>query len=195
MANSTIDNMIAIRVLHMLVQPFNRTEAYKLGIIDTNGKNLIPTRNFNSSTQHDAYNYLTRFVFNLKRLLAKLPGGDNLFKNFVAAMLLIKENKDFSDQVNELKLSKIIDMLEQGVVFVEESLLAEKLIMEEFSGGVGVVAATPFSSVAGSLGSPVAMSGVGPVNKTGPEVSTDVQFPLEKKKILKRKKSIEGTKV
>ena len=192
MASSIVDNLIALHVLKTLVVPFEKTQAFKLGIIDRHGKNLIPTSKFTKPEQYNAYNYLTRFVFNLKKLLARLPGGDNMLKNFVAALLLLKENKDESDQINEFKLYKIMDMIDEGVIFVEETLLAKRLISEQLGGAsaVGVVASTPFSSVAGSLGSPLPMSGV-PTNVTGPKVSTDVQFPIQKKKVLRPKKPVE----
>ena len=34
-------NLIAFKILTMLVTPFKETDAYKLGIIDENGMNLI----------------------------------------------------------------------------------------------------------------------------------------------------------
>ena len=33
-----VDNLVAYRILSMLVTPFDETEAYKLGIIDAHGK-------------------------------------------------------------------------------------------------------------------------------------------------------------
>ncbi len=36
-----IDLLITYRVIKMLVTPFDRTDAYKLGIIDKNGKVLM----------------------------------------------------------------------------------------------------------------------------------------------------------
>ena len=39
-----IDALIAYRVLKLLVTPFNKTKAFKLGIIDDKGKVLIKMR-------------------------------------------------------------------------------------------------------------------------------------------------------
>ena len=57
---------------------FNRTQAFKMGIIDDKGKVLIKSKDFvkTFSSQdllkaRKAYTLLIRFVFNLKRLLAK----------------------------------------------------------------------------------------------------------------------------
>ena len=39
-----IDAVIAYRILKLLVTPFNKTQAYKLGIIDDKGKVLIKSK-------------------------------------------------------------------------------------------------------------------------------------------------------
>ena len=68
-----IDALIAYRVLKLLVTPFNRTNAYKFGIIDDKGKVLIKSKDLpNSGPKREAYTLLIRFVFNLKRLLSKV---------------------------------------------------------------------------------------------------------------------------
>lgn len=183
---STVDNLIAIHVLKMLVEPFVKTKAFKLGIIDAHGKNLIPTEKFTKSEQYDAYNYLTRFVFNLKKLLARLPGGDNMLKSFVAALLLLKENKNESDQVNEFKLNKIMTMLDEGVLFVEETLLAKKLINEEMvSGNTGITGIPISTGSVGGLGVPMITPGQAPTNKVGDGTAVSLD-PLTAYSILNK---------
>ena len=39
-----IDSLIAFRILKLLVVPFNKTKAFKFGIIDDKGKVLIKMR-------------------------------------------------------------------------------------------------------------------------------------------------------
>lgn len=126
-----VDNLIAYRVLSMLVKPFNETDAYKLGIIDGEGNNLIKARDLTTSDQKAAYNYLHRLVFNLKRLLNKLPGGDSKFKNLIAALFLIKESYASKTPINEYRLQHIVDILNQGYVLVEEQLTVEEFLMCE----------------------------------------------------------------
>ena len=41
-----IDALVAYRVIKLLVTPFNKTQAYKMGIIDEKGKVLIKSRDF-----------------------------------------------------------------------------------------------------------------------------------------------------
>ena len=70
-----IDALIAYRLLKLLVTPFKRTKAYKMGIIDEKGKVLIKSKeikNLKPASKRlearKAYTLLIRFVFNLKRL-------------------------------------------------------------------------------------------------------------------------------
>lgn len=125
-----IDNLIAYRILTRLVKPFTDTDAFKLGIIDEKGKNLIKPSRFTRSEQYDAYTYLDRLVFNMKRIINRLPGGENKLKNIVAALFLIREYHDSKDRTTSLMEERYIRLLEklenENVVLVEEELTVNK---------------------------------------------------------------------
>ena len=87
-----IDALIAYRVLKLLVTPFNRTKAFKFGIIDDKGKVLIKSKDLpNSGPQREAYTLLIRFVFNLKKLLGKVGIRGPLGTSAAAALAFFKE--------------------------------------------------------------------------------------------------------
>ena len=93
-----IDAVIAYRVVKLLVTPFNRTEAFKMGIIDDKGKVLIKSKDFlkTFSSQElpkarKAYTMLIRFVFNLKRLLSKVGVRGPITTAAAAALAFFKE--------------------------------------------------------------------------------------------------------
>jgi len=87
-----IDALIAYRVLKLLVTPFNRSKAFKLGIIDDKGKVLIKSKDLpNSGPQREAYTLLIRFVFNLKKLLGKVGIRGPLGTSAAAALAFFKE--------------------------------------------------------------------------------------------------------
>ena len=65
-----IDLIITYRVVKMLVTPFEKTEAFKRGIIDADGKVLRKFKTVKGS-ERKHYTMLHRFVFNLKRILAR----------------------------------------------------------------------------------------------------------------------------
>lgn len=127
-----VDNLIAYRILSMLVTPFDKTPAYRLGIIDEKGKILRKMSELRTDEERNAYTYLHRLVFNLKRILIKLPGGDSKLKNIVAAFFLIKEcyEKNDSTALLEEKYMVILEKLEQkNITLVEEELFVEEFMI------------------------------------------------------------------
>ena len=87
-----IDSLIVFRFLKLLVTPFKDTKAYELGIIDERGKNLRKARKLNTEEEREAYTILHRLVFNIKKLIEKVPGGKTKLGSYAAALFLIKEH-------------------------------------------------------------------------------------------------------
>jgi hypothetical protein len=98
---SAADLVYTIRFLKLLVTPFDQTEAFKAGIIDEDG-NKNKDFNLNSTDDREAYrSHYTpfhRLVFNLKRIMAKAPGGQSVVARYGAALALIKEHGELSDK-------------------------------------------------------------------------------------------------
>jgi len=92
--NRGVDLLITYRIVKMLSTPFNKQDAFKYGIIDDKGTVLRKFRTITSPKEKRAYTLLHRFVFNLKRLLAKAGVRGALGSFAVAAALLFKENKE-----------------------------------------------------------------------------------------------------
>ena len=141
MASRIVDNLIAYRVLYMLVTPFTDTKAYKLGIIDKDGKTLRKSSTLKTSEERDAFTYLNRLVFNLKKIINKLPGGDSRMKNLIAALWLVKEYYETNDRNTSLmeeRLRRAVERVNEGVVLVEEEIAVNKFLQsfsEEGEGG------------------------------------------------------------
>jgi len=115
-----IDLIITYRVVKMLVTPFNKFEAFKLGFIDENGKVLVKMKDVKGTPKH--YTMLHRFVFNLKRILKKVGLGSRLGSFAVALALLIKEDKSMAQHK---------DLLESAVVtYLKEENLYDMLLNE-----------------------------------------------------------------
>jgi hypothetical protein len=82
--------------------------------------------------ERNAYTYLHRLVFNLKRILIRLPGGDNKLKNIVAALFLIKEcyeKNDTTALLEEKYLDILRNMEEKNITLAEEEILVEEFLM------------------------------------------------------------------
>ena len=133
-----IDNLIAYKILKMLVTNFTDTEAYKLGIIDAKGKNLRKANTLTTTQEKDAYNFLDRLVFNMKKIINRLPGGENKTKSLVAALWLVKETYESGSRSTAMmqeKFNKLLTMLENKVSLVEEEILVNKFLSEEGDAG------------------------------------------------------------
>ena len=109
-----IDALVAYRVLKLLVTPFNKTKAYALGIIDEKGKVLKKSREIKDQQERNAYTLLIRFVFNLKRMLAKVGIRGPLGSSAAAAIAFFKEEHGENPEV-EKEVYKYLK--EQGFEF------------------------------------------------------------------------------
>lgn len=108
LANRAGDLYFTFRFLKLLTTPWTDTEAYKLGLIDDNGKRL-KSKKIQSSEEKDAYTSFMRVVFNMKRLIQKLPGGSSKIASYASALLLIREEMGVTDKGIE-KLVKEMDL-------------------------------------------------------------------------------------
>ena len=104
------DMVYAIRFLKLLVTPFKKTEAFKQGLVDENGyRTEIPIE---TNDQRSAFTIFHRLVFNVKRLLGKVPGGKSTLGSYAAALFLIKENSELSEEEIKAVMSEVLDAQE-----------------------------------------------------------------------------------
>ena len=93
---TAIDLFVTYRFIKLLVTPFNKTEAFKLGIIDDKGiRQVVPgtTQPTKLSTikERNAYTVLHKLVFNIKRIFARVPGLGSKVGTYAAALFLLKD--------------------------------------------------------------------------------------------------------
>ena len=86
------------KFLRILTQPFDETDAFKLGIIDEKGKILKKHKKLKTTEEKDSYTLMHRLVWKLKRLMEKIPFGKSRLASYAAALWLIKEEKTFDVQ-------------------------------------------------------------------------------------------------
>jgi hypothetical protein len=91
------DLAYAFRFVRMMVMDWSSWDAYKLGIIDENGKR---NRNVKIDTDEkkSAYTPFIRLAANIKRLVAKIPGGGSKLGSFASALYLIKERFNLTEK-------------------------------------------------------------------------------------------------
>jgi hypothetical protein len=118
----------------MLVTNFEDTEAFKLGIIDAKGKNIRKANTLQTSNERDAYTYLNRLVFNVKKIINRLPGGESKMKSLVAALWLVKEQYQSGNRSTAMlqeKFDNIMKMMDNRVSLVEEEIIVKKFLDED----------------------------------------------------------------
>lgn len=140
-----IDNVIALRIIYLLVQPFEQTDAFKLGLIDANGNKL---KKATTPEEKKSTSMLHRLVWNLKRIINMAPGGSSRIGSMVAAYILVKEayEQDIPESASTEFFNENFDRV-WNLPFEERELVEDafSVLLED-----------------------------APVNSTGPAVSTDV---------------------
>ena len=101
LASRAGDLFYTFRFIKLLVTNWTDTDAFKLGIIDENGKR-IKTKKVTTPEEKSAYTTFHRLVYNVKRLI---PGGSKKLVSLASALYLIKENLGISDK----NLNKILE--------------------------------------------------------------------------------------
>ena len=104
-----IDLFVTYRFIKLLVTPFEKTDAYKLGIIDENGNRIMPPpkggvrqtkpASLNTTEEKNAYTILHKLVFNIKKIFAKVPGLRTKLGTYAAALFLLKDT--FKESVDD----------------------------------------------------------------------------------------------
>ena len=120
---SAIDLFVTYRFIRLLTTPFEKTDAFKLGIIDKAGNRVLQkgttlATELNTAEERNAYTILHKLVFNIKKIFAKVPGLRTKVGTYAAALFLLKDT--FKEHVEdpavfEKEFMKYLQ--EQGVEF------------------------------------------------------------------------------
>jgi len=116
-----IDLFVAYRFLRILTTPWEDQEAYKLGIIDKDGKLLRKRNTLKTDAEKKSFTLLHRLIFNLKRILHKIPVVRSKIGTYATALYLLKQH--FAGQVeNEDTIEKAFTgwLVDNGYLTKEE---------------------------------------------------------------------------
>ena len=100
-----VDLFVTYRFLKLLTTPFEKTDAFKLGIIDKDGhriklpKSTKPAVELTTSELKNSYTILHKLIFNIKKLFAKVPGLRTKVGTYAAALFLLKDT--FKEHVED----------------------------------------------------------------------------------------------
>ena len=94
---SAIDLFVAYRFIRILTTPFEKSDAFKFGIIDKKGNRIKkensskPAVELTTSELKNSYTILHKLVFNIKKIFAKVPGVKTKVGTYAAALFLLKD--------------------------------------------------------------------------------------------------------
>ena len=110
------------RFIKTLTTPWEKTDAYAMGIIDKDGNPLKKSSQLRTSREKDSYTVFHRLVFNLKRIFTRLPFARSALGSYAAAMFLLKENTAMSDTQIEDALKKVFGDIDEDIVISESNM-------------------------------------------------------------------------
>lgn len=99
-----VNLFVLYKIIKELTTPFADSKAFELGVIDEKGKLL---KSPSTKKEKEAYSPFHRFIFNIKRILARV-GLESKMATFAAALFLLKEENCEEYTEGEL-LEKIYD--------------------------------------------------------------------------------------
>lgn len=85
------DAFIAYQFIKILATPWEKSKAFEMGIVDENGKQLKKSGQLKTTEEKKSYTIFHRLIFNVKRLLEKLPFGKTKLASYATALALLKE--------------------------------------------------------------------------------------------------------
>ncbi len=104
-----IDLFVTYRFIKLLVTPFEKTDAFRLGIIDKDGARVMPPpiagvrqtkpEPLRTTEEKNAYTILHKLVFNIKKIFGKVPGLRTKLGTYAAALFLLKDT--FKESVDD----------------------------------------------------------------------------------------------
>ena len=104
-----VDLFVTYRFIKLLTTPFEKTDAYKLGIIDEKGNRIMPPpkggvrqtkpASLGTTAEKNAYTILHKLIFNIKKIFGKVPGLRTKVGTYAAALFLLKDT--FKESVDD----------------------------------------------------------------------------------------------
>ena len=132
-----VDLFVTYRFIKLLTTPFNKTDAYKYGIIDDKGNRIREDNStrvkveLTTSTLKNSYTILHKLVFNIKKIFSKLPLLKSKIGTYAAALFLLKDTfkehvedpdmfeKEFMKYLKEHKIELDREISEEVIGFGE----------------------------------------------------------------------------
>jgi hypothetical protein len=132
-----IDQVMVYRFIKLMATPFKQWKAYSLGIIDKDGNQLKQISELKTQAEHDAFGYIQLLGLNLRRILAKVAGGNAIIGSLAGVLLLMREQP------------KLVHKEEELLDYIHEAMELHESYITEDGGDVAPVNTAGSGHVAG----------------------------------------------
>ncbi len=126
-----IDLFVTYRFLKLLTTPFEKQDAFKLGIIDKDGNRIkkpnstLPAVDLATAELKNSYTILHKLVFNIKKIFSKVPGLRTKVGTYAAALFLLKDT--FKESVDDPDMfeKEFINYLKENNIVLDDEISEE----------------------------------------------------------------------
>ena len=118
-----IDLFVTYRFIKLLVTPFEKTDAYKMGIVDKDGNRT--DKKLYKVDERNAYTVLHKLVFNIKKIFGKVPGLRTKLGTYAAALFLLKDT--FKEHIEDPQMfeKEFLKFLKENNIELDDSISEE----------------------------------------------------------------------
>ena len=128
-----VDLFVTYRFIKLLTTPFEKTDAFKLGIIDKDGNRIRKPNSsqveveLTTSQLKNSYTILHKLVFNIKKIFSKLPILKTKIGTYAAALFLLKDTFKEHMQDPDIFEKEFMKFLKENN-FVLDTEISEEVI-------------------------------------------------------------------
>ena len=175
-----VDLFLVYSFIKRLATPFSEWPAFKLGIIDANGNLLKKKKDLGTVEERAAFGVYDLMILKLKKLLAKVPGGQSRIASYAAALWLIKEQEEIEKNGEMMTENYIQSKFNQYMDYITESIDVNQkfeMMIEDGEGGAAVNSAS---------GGAIAGVGVGKDGEPGISKKRQKKIQRDQTSVIKR---------
>ena len=126
-----VDLFVTYRFIKLLTTPFEKTDAFKLGIIDKDGNRIRKPNSsqveveLTTSQLKNSYTVLHKLVFNIKKIFSKLPLLKTKIGTYAAALFLLKDTFKEHMQDPDIFEKEFVKFLKENNVVLDTEISEE----------------------------------------------------------------------
>ena len=118
-----IDLFVTYRFIRLLTTAFEKSDAFKMGIIDKDGNRT--DKKLETSAEKNAYTVLHKLVFNIKKIFGKVPGLRTKIGTYAAAIFLLKDT--FKEHVEDPQVfeKEFMKFIKENNIELDDTIVEE----------------------------------------------------------------------